>query len=774
MKQLSSSVQKALVLSLLISWQASAQVNVPTYHNDNARTGANLNETTLTPGNVNVNTFGKLFSYDVDGAVYAQPLYVSGLGITGQGAHNVVFVATEHNSVYAFDADSNTGANGGLLWHVNLGPSAPSTSLQFGAIKPEIGITGTPVIDLGSQTLYVDAFTWDGTHFFHRIHALNLADGSERPFSPVLVAASVPGRGNGSTNGVMTFQAQQELQRCALTLAGGILYVSYAGYTDTPNTDPFHGWVLGYDAANLHLLPGYAFCTTPNGTVAQYGSIAGEGGIWMGGGGPATDGANNLYLATGDGNFNAFPGSNGTDYGSSFLKLSTGGGLSVADYFAVNNQSFLQNNDIDVGAGGVVVLPDQPGPFPHLMVGAGKTSHAYLINRDQMTSDNRHINTNGEDQVVQVMALGGGAYDTPAFFDEKIYYVAVKDVIRSYALSNGTMIPDLPKSFGTRKFAFPGATPSVSANGDQDGIVWAIQNAQPAILVAYDANNLSRELYNSAAASGRRDQLDGGVKFAVPTIADGKVFVGTQSAVTIFGPLGSGSGQGWTPINASYSGLFAEGSGTEFGRSGSVDIRTSKRGNYSGKAMLGGKSVSFHGTFDSSGASSASAATKGNGTVTFNLQVNTNDNSVITGLVGGDGWVADLTANRELFDKRSNPAPFAGKYNLVFPGPGDADPTHPQNDGTGTLTVNTAGQVKFKGTLGDGTKVSESATISQEGDWPFYIPLYKQGGQIMGWLNFDGSGNVGGQTSWIKLPNDKSKSFPAGFQLNPTATGSAQ
>jgi hypothetical protein len=156
------------------------------------------------------------------------------------------------------------------------------------------------------------------------------------------------------------------------------------------------------------------------------------------------------------------------------------------------------------------------------------------------------------------------------------------------------------------------------------------------------------------------------------------------------------------------------------------------------------------------------------------LQVNTNDNSVITGLVGGDGWVADLTANRELFDKRSNPAPFAGKYNLVFPGPGDADPTHPQNDGTGTLTVNTAGQVKFKGTLGDGTKVSESATISQEGDWPFYIPLYKQGGQIMGWLNFDGSGNVGGQTSWIKLPNDKSKSFPAGFQLNPTATGSAQ
>src|SRR6185312_14114946 len=203
MKQFSFLIQKGLALAVLVAATANAQVNVLTYHNDNSRAGANLNETTLTPANVNQSTFGKLFSYDVDGYVYAQPLYVSGLNIAGQGAHNVVFVATEHNSVYAFDADSNAGANGGLLWHVNLGTAVPSNNpnFPFAAIKPEVGITGTPVIDLGSQTMYVDTFTTDGTHFFHYLHALNLADGSERPFSPVLVQASIHGKGSGSTNG---------------------------------------------------------------------------------------------------------------------------------------------------------------------------------------------------------------------------------------------------------------------------------------------------------------------------------------------------------------------------------------------------------------------------------------------------------------------------------------------------------------------------------------------------------------------------------------------
>jgi hypothetical protein len=773
MKQFSFGFQKALALATVICLPAAAQVNVLTYHNDNTRQGANLSETVLAPANVKLTSFGKLFSYAVDGNVYAQPLYISGLNIAGQGTHNVVFVATEHNSVYAFDADSNADANGGLLWHVNLGTAVPSNNpnFPFAAIKPEVGITGTPVIDLGTQTIYVDVFTWDGNNFFHYIHALNLADGSEKPFSPVLVQASIHGKGAGSTNGILSFQAVQELQRCALTLANGVLYVSYAGYTDTQQTDPFHGWVLGFDSATLQLLPNQVFCSTPNGTKSQFGSIAGEGGIWMSGSGPAFDGAS-LYLSTGDGNFNAFPGSNGTEYGSSALRLSIGGGLSVADYFTLNNQAFLQANDLDLGAGGVMLLPDQPGPNPHLLIASGKTTKAYLINRDQFTTDNQHIGLDGADHVMQIMPLGGNAFDTPAYFDGRIYYGAVKDALRYYVLSNGIMIPDLPHSFGTRKFGFPGTTPSISANGDQDAILWAIQNATPAVLVAYNATNLSTELYNSSQA-GRRDQMTGGVKFAVPTIANGKVYAGSQNALTVFGLLDNGSGGSWTGVTANYSGLFFESSGVEFGRSGSLSISTTRQGRYIGKASLGGKVLFFHGKFDGNGADTAAVSTKSTGTVTFNLQASA-DNSLITGTIGGDGWVADFTADRHVFNKKSNPAPFAGSYNITFPGPGDNDPTHPQADGTGTVTVNRAGQLTFKGRLGDGTKVTQSSVVSSDGDWPFYLSLYGKGGEMLGWLNFDGAGNVGGETTWIKLPNAHSKSFPDGFQLSPVATGSAQ
>jgi hypothetical protein len=526
-----------------VSFSGVAQVNVVTFHNDNGRTGANLNESILTPSNVKSATFGKLFTYNVDGYVYAQPLYVSGLNIPGQGIHNAVFVATEHNTIYCLDGDSNTGTNGGVLWQVNLGPAAPCPvdGFRFLAITNEVGITGTPVIDPVSQTLYVDAFTSENGTYVHRIHALNLADGSEKPFSPVVVSASVPGNGAGSSGGVLPFQAGQELQRSALTLAGGVVYVAYAGYTDLTTTDPFHGWIIGFDASNLQLLTDHIFVSTPNGTSSQFGAIAGEGGIWMGGGGPAVDSNTNLYFATGDGNFNANV-AGGTEYGSSVIKLSTTNGLSAADYFTSYNQQYYQANDLDVGSGGVMLLPDQPGTYPHLMVAGGKPQYAYLLNRDQMTTDNGHYNSGGtSDNILQSLYIGGSSFSTPSYFNGSIYYIASHGVIRSYPVSNGTMTPDLPGTVGTRVFPFPGGTTSISANGTTNGIAWAIQNTNtgPAILVAWNATNLSTEIYNTLQSTSR-DHLTGPVKFTVPTIANGKVYVGSQFALSVFGLLGGG------------------------------------------------------------------------------------------------------------------------------------------------------------------------------------------------------------------------------------------
>lgn len=768
-------VGMALSMALLISLSASAQVNVLTYHYDNTRQGANLNETILTPDNVNSASFGQLFSYTVDGDVYAQPLYVFGLSIPGKGTHNVVFVATEHNSVYAFDADSNDGANGGLLWHVNLGPSAPTSvaNFEFTPIQPEVGITGTPVIDLPSGTLYVDAFTQEGTGYSHKIHALNLTDGTEKSFSPVTVSVSISGTGAGSSKGVLSFQARQELQRCALTLVNGVLYIAYAGYTDMSNTDPFHGWILGYNPENLQLIPGYVFCSTPNGTTAQFGSIAGRGGIWMGGGGLAVDGSGNLYFATGDGNFNAFPNTAGTEFGDSVIRLSTGGGLSVADYFTPYNELSFEtnNNDLDVGSGGVMVLPDQPGPNPHLLIQAGKAQEAYLINRDMMTTDNKHINTTSQhDNIIQSMPLGGGSFGTPAYFNGQIYYVASKDVIRSYLFSSdGTLIPDLPNSSGSRTFGFPGATPFVSANGVDNGIVWAIQKASPAVLVAYNATNLSSEIYSSSDA-GNRDQLTAGVKFAVPIVANGKVYVGSHGALTVFGLFNSDPGSA-QPVAARYSGLFFQSSGVDVGSSGAVTITTTKKGGYSGKLQFAAGGVAFHGKLDSSGAGSSTVSSKSIGQLVISLQMNmTNDNS-ISGIVTGNSWSATLLANRNTFNRRRNPAPFAGNYNVDIAGANDGNPDNPQNDGTGTVTVNTSGAFKFKGALGDGTKVAESGELSNAGDWPLFISLYKGQGEITGWLNLSGSG-ITGQATWIKEANPKSKSFPSGFVLTPNVTGS--
>jgi len=341
-----------LVILGALVFSAAAQVSVLTYHNNNARTGANLNEVQLTPTNMNTTSFGKLAEQRVDGYVYAQPLYVPGVNVPGKGIRNLVFVATQHNSVYAFDANSRTtNGPGSLIWQTNLGPSAATPNSDFGTrfggftgIVPEVGITGTPVIDVASGTLYLDAFTHEGSTYVHRVHALNITNGTER-VSPVVVTASIGGAGVGSNNGVLPFVAKQHIQRCALTLAGGRLYVAFAGYADT---DPYHGWIIGFNPATLQPLPNYVFNTTPNSTVAAFGPNAGEGGIWMSGSGLSADAAGSLFLGVGNGSFNAFNNSGGTEYGDSFLRLSTAQGLAVADYFTPYNQATLAANDLDV------------------------------------------------------------------------------------------------------------------------------------------------------------------------------------------------------------------------------------------------------------------------------------------------------------------------------------------------------------------------------------------------------------------------------------------
>jgi hypothetical protein len=755
----------------IFSWCPStiAQPDVLTYHNNNRRTGENLQETILTPANVNSRTFGKLFAYNVDGYVYAQPLYVSGLNASG--ASNVVFVATEHNSVYAFDADRNSGPAGGLLWQVNLGPSAATPSTDFGNrfgafddIVPEVGITSTPVIDLSSGTIYVDAFTHEGVSYFHKIHAVDISTGAERPFSPVVVSASISGKGIGSTNGVLRFQAKQQIQRAALTLSGGILYVAFASYADTV---PYHGWVIGYNPGTLQQL--YTFNSTPNSTQATFGEQAGGGGIWMSGCGLSADANNNLYLATGDGAFNANKA--GTEFGNSFLKLSTGSKLSVVDYFTPWNQAYLAANNLDLGSGGVMLLPDQPGIFPHLMIGGGKSGLVYLMNRDRLTTGNNHFNTNGQvDAIVQTVSLQGGAFDTPAYFKGTIYYAGVRDVLTALSLSNG-LLPTLPTSVGPRIFGFPGATPSVSANGDLNGIIWAIQRASPAVLTAYSATNLTKEIYNSSQA-GSRDKLADGVKFAVPTVANGKVYVGGQYAVSVFGLLSEKSTSPFS--SATYNGLFYESGGVKYLTSGALTSRTTRRGMYSGTLQTANGRYPFSGQLDPSGSATKTITRKGENSLTISLQVQSGDNSIMGGTVGDGSWLAEFTAYRALYNQRTNPAPAAGKYTVIVRGSRDGSIQTPQGDGFGTVNVNLSGQVKFSGALAEGTKVTQSASISQNGQWPFFIPLYRGRGQLIGWLNFTTvpAKDLGGQLSWIKLPDSPSRVYPSGFEVEPTARGS--
>lgn len=506
----------------------TAGMDVATYHNDVARTGQNLNESILTPGNVNSSNFGKLFVMLVDGKVDAEPLYLGGVTIPSMGTHNVLYVVTEHGSVYAMDAD--TGTN---LWQVSMLQPGETTSDSRGCyqITPEIGITATPVIDRkagANGTIYVVAMSKDSSSGYHqRLHALDVTTGAEEFGGPQNIQASFQGTGDNSSGGTVIFDPGQYAERAGLLLLNGVIYTSWTSHCDIR---PYTGWMMGYDQNTLVQVT--VLNVTPNGN---------EGAFWMSGTAPAADSGGNIYALDGNGVFDATLNSSGFpsegDFGNAFLKISTANKqLAVADYFEMSNQSLENNTDEDLGSGGALVFPDLKngsGQTVHLAAGAGKDGNIYVVNRDSMGKFDPASN-----HIYQELpgAVSGGAFSMPAYFNGTIYYGAVGGSIQAFAISNA-QLSNTPASRTGNPFPYPGATPSISANGASGAILWAAENGSNAVLHAYDASNLANELYNSNQASGGRDQFGTGNKFITPMITNGKVYVGTTTGVGVFGLL---------------------------------------------------------------------------------------------------------------------------------------------------------------------------------------------------------------------------------------------
>jgi hypothetical protein len=511
-------------VTLTVNAVQTSTVNVLTYHNDVARTGQNLSESTLTTANVKSASFGMVGNLSVDAGVDAEPLYVSNLTLGG-GVHNVVYVATENDSVYAFDADTFA-----QLWHVSvLGANeTASDNRGCGQVSPIIGITSTPVIDLSAGThgeIFVAAMSLDNNGNYHqRLHALDVTSGGETSGSPVTVQATFP-----TTNGTTTFDPKQYKDRAALLLLNGVIYTTWASHCDD---GPYQGWIMGYNEKTL--AQSSVLNVTPNGS---------EGAIWMAGDGPAADSAGNIYFLDANGTFDDTLNSNGFpehgDYGNAFIKISTAGNnLSVADYFTMFNTDSESNADEDLGSGGEMLLPDLQdgqGNTWQLAVGAGKDGHIYVANRNLMGK----FNTNNDSAIYQEIdsnGLGGGVWSMPAYFNNKVYYGAVGDHLRAFSIANAKLSTPA-SSLSATSFGYPGTTPSISANGTANGIVWAVENnGGGGVLHAYDATNLATELYNSNQATNNRDHFADN-KFIAPMIAQGKVYVGTPNGVAVFGLL---------------------------------------------------------------------------------------------------------------------------------------------------------------------------------------------------------------------------------------------
>jgi hypothetical protein len=508
--------------------------DVVTFKNDVARTGQYLVETTLTPANVNSTSFGLLHNPKVDGKVDGQPLYLSQLTIGGT-PHNVVYVATEHGSVYAFDADS-----GAQLWQVSLLASGetPSDTHGCGQVSPEIGITSTPVIDrtAGAHgSLYVVAMSIDSSSKYHqRLHALDVTTGAELLNGPTEISATFP-----NSAGTTTFEPGQYEERAALLLVNGTIYTSWTSHCDIA---PYSGWIIAFNQATLARAS--ALNIAPNSGVPINGSngFATNGpAIWMAGDGPGADPAGNVYLLSGNGRFETsldakgFPSQG--DYGNSFVKIAnSGGNLSVSDYFTLFDEVTASSADQDLGSGGELLLPDladSTNTVKRLVVGAGKDGKLYVVDRDNMgrfdpTKNNIWQQLDG--------VLGGPVFSSPAYYNGTLYYGAVGSSLEAFGLSNAK-VSAAPTSQSAGTFGYPGTSPAICANGTTNAIVWAHENGTAAVLHAYDATNLAHELYNSTQAAGSRDQFGAGNKFITPTVAGGKVFVGTTNSVGIFGLL---------------------------------------------------------------------------------------------------------------------------------------------------------------------------------------------------------------------------------------------
>lgn len=499
--------------------------DVLTYHDDVMRTGQDLTETLLTPQNVNSASFGKLRVLAADGLVDAAPLIVSGVSIGG-ATRNVVYVASEHDSVYAYDADS-----GELLVKTSLLGSGEtsSDSRSCTQVSPEIGVTATPVIDRtagANGTLYVVAMSKDASgNYYQRLHALDLITLADR-LPPVAISASAPGNGPNSANGVLQFDPKQYKERAALLLVNGQLYLSFASHCDI---EPYNGWIMAYSEATLAQTA--VLQLTPNGS---------EGAIWDTGG-MAADSAGNLYATVANGTFDATLDAQGMpgqqDYGNAALKIAaTAAVLSITDYFTPSNTVSESANDVDLGSGSVLLLLDQTdnaGTMHHLLVVGGKDANLYVLDRDDMG----HFNAASND-IYQQIGVGSSMFSAPVYFGGSVYVGDVGGALQAYTISNARLSAT-PSSQSAATFPYPGTSPAISAQGAANAILWALESAQgsPAVLHAYNPANLGEEYYNSNQAGGGRDSFGDGNKFITPVIANGKVFVGTPTGVAVFGLL---------------------------------------------------------------------------------------------------------------------------------------------------------------------------------------------------------------------------------------------